>query len=105
MHDRAPCFEDTSAPEEGQVHHDEQGHHLRTAEAHEVDGSTRRAAGRQDVVDDDHPMPGAHFILMQLQRGAAVLELIFAGMDESGQLAGFRIVMNPAPRWCASAAP
>ena len=87
MNEGPPSLQHTAAREEGQIHDDKQGQDLRPTEGHEVDRGASSAAGCQDIVDNDDPMPRTDGVLMEFLRRGPVLKFILAGVDESGKFA------------------
>ena len=76
----------------------------RAAECGPARGRLRRSAGGEQVVDDQHPLPLAHRVVVNLERVGAVLERVVSATVFDGSLPGFRTGTKPAPRRSATAA-
>src|SRR5712671_1438775 len=55
---------------------------------HEIAGRLRRPAGRQQVVHDQHSLPGCHRIVVDLEGVGPVLECVAGALGRGWQLTG-----------------
>ena len=69
------------------------------------DRRSRRAAGRDQIVDQEHPLARRDRVDVDLDPVGAVLELVVVTDQVCGSLPGLRIGTKPTPSSCASAAP
>src|SRR3989449_6945916 len=76
-----------AAAQVGELDHEGAGEHLAAAALDQLDGRRGGAAGGEEVVHDQHSVAGADRVVVDLERVAAVLELVARGVGLGGELA------------------
>src|SRR5689334_8849158 len=76
------------AVQEAELDHEGAGDGPSADAAHELERGFGRAAGREQVVDEQHALIGLTCVEMDLEPVGAVLELVALGRGLPGQLAG-----------------
>ena len=100
------AVEAVAAVEESELDEEREAHDLAAEPLDEAEGRRGRAAGREDVVDDEHLLAGRDRVAVDLEQVGAVLELVLLALDLPRELArladGARIRpragRRPAPR-------
>src|SRR2546428_5893947 len=80
--------EPAPAVEERELDDEAAADHAATAAPHQLDRGGGRAAGGEQVVDDEHAMVATDRVVVDLERVAAVLELVARGIGLERELAG-----------------
>ena len=80
-------FQQLAAVQAFQLHHDDDAGDCGTEFFHELSHRLDRAAGREEIVHDQHPLSGFERIFVDLEDGAAVLKVIFDRHGLAGELA------------------
>ena len=91
--------------EADQLNQERQSGHIRAEAFHQIERRLRRAASRQQIVDDDDLLTFRDGIFVDLERVAAVLERVRGARVFDGSLPGLRTGTNPQPSRSATAAP
>jgi len=85
--DEARHVEVIAAFQEAQLDDTGRGDHVAAALAYQVDRRLHRAAGRDQVVENDHPLTRGNRVLLHLDRVGAVFEVVGIPHGPAGQLA------------------
>src|SRR5215475_2787408 len=80
-----PRRQPVPAGQERELQDDRYPGDLRPGAAHQVSGRLGRAAGGQHVVHDEHALTGREGVLVHLDRGGPVLELVGPRVGRAGQ--------------------
>src|SRR5262245_2805126 len=88
-----------AAVQESELDDEREADHLTAQSFGKTDGRGRRAAGRDDVVDDQHLLTGRDRVAVDLEEIGAVLELVLLALDLTRQLS--RLAHGHEPRHMA----
>ena len=93
----APAAEPVAALEEVELDQEREADDLALEPLDQLDRALDRAAGREQVVDDQDPLAGLDRVAVDLERVRAVLEGVLDGDVSAGSLPSLRTGTNPAP--------